>query len=130
MEKLISKKFFEQKLLTPIEAKTFNIKDYIHWEHSQDCCENVYIDFDHIDSYRDMINSIWEIIKIEWWTAPEDWVIIKIYNKEWNNYGIYLPCRNEQNWYYNDALEIIFNIEWVETNFELQWMWCVENIIS
>lgn len=129
-KKLESEVFYTKVLNTKLDAKTFNITDYVEWYHNQDCCENVYIDFEHIDTYRNMIDAIGIIYKIELATAPEDWFIFYIYNDEDVRYGIYLPCRNCQNWYYSDDLELILKIDWEEHKFDLQELWCVKDEID
>ena len=125
-----SEMFYQKILSNPIQATKFDVLETFKWSHSQSCCEDVYVDIEHLDTYKDMIEAIWEIVKIEFWTAPEDWFIVKIYNKEDNNYWIYFPCRNEQNWYYDDEIDLTINIEWDKKEFELQWLWCIKNIIS
>jgi len=66
------KKLFEHTFATPIIATEFNVEEYIDFEHDQDCCEHVYIDFEHLDLYKPMIDSLKKIYKFEIWTAPED----------------------------------------------------------
>jgi hypothetical protein len=60
-----SKVIFEHKLSIPIDAKDFNIESYISYEHNQDCCENCYLDFEHIDLYRKQIDELIEITSIK-----------------------------------------------------------------
>jgi hypothetical protein len=94
----------------------------------------VYIDFEHVESQRGMINELWEIKEIELMSAPEEWVIVNLYNWKKDNrakerVSIFLACRNEQNWYYNDSLDIIFKIDWLEIQTNLNSFNCVEDDI-
>lgn len=118
MADLTSKKIFEHTFKEPINAEDFDIQKYISYDHEQDCCENVYIDMEHIDLYKPMIQALKEIVKFEIWTAPEDWIIVFVYAKDDDRrtnerirYWIYLPCRNEQNGFYSSNLEIIVTID-------------------
>lgn len=126
---LKSKKIYSKKLNSIIKANKFDIKKYISYKHNQDCCEKVYIDFEHMDLTKSMVKQIGDISKIEIWTAPEDWIIFYVYNDKKERYWIFLPCRNEQNWYYNDRLNLIINIKNEETIIELQWKGAIKNII-
>ena len=113
-----SKIIFEQKLTTPVNAKDFNIEDYISYEHAQDCCEDCYIDFEHVDMYRWQIDSLWTIwaIKIVW--VKYEWIVVYLYkNKitpDANRVWISLAARNKQNWYYNDEVILVVKINGIE----------------
>lgn len=137
IEKKVWVRFYNKVLSTPIKAQGFDIRNYIDYEHNQDCCEHVYIDYDHVDKAHKQVEWLGEITSVEFWTCPEDWFLVKLYNGEldkltnepvWDS--IYLPCRNEQNWYYSDSLELIIKIEWEENRFDLQKLECVYNDIN
>lgn len=66
--------------------------------HDQDCCESVYADFSNLDS--DIMSYDFKEIKIK----PV---------KHGFKFGdsrrmFFVPCYNEQNGYYNDALDILY----------------------
>lgn len=96
----------------PVEAVNFNLKDYISYEHEQDCCEHVYIDFDHLDSHIPEIIAKWTISRLEIYPVPGLGINVVLYKDnepyiEWVH--IFLACRNIQNWYYNNGLSLVFN---------------------
>lgn len=126
---------FSHTFTNPINWGDFKVEDYVSYYHYQDCCESVYIDFDHVESQRDEMTRLWIIKKMEIATAPWDGIILNLYN--WENDGfsdtrvsIFLACRNQQNWYYNDELKLIVSVEWVKFEQELQEIDCVENDID
>ena len=116
---------FRKKLETEIKAKDFNLTDYISYEHFQDCCENVYIDFEHIDIFREQINELETIneISINW--VEWEWIVVFLYNwdDDWGapkRVGVFLACRNSQNWYYSGDLDLIVDIDGVITKIDLR----------
>lgn len=129
----LSKIIFDKELQTPIEAKWFNIKDYISYEHDQDCCENCYLDFEHIDLYQNQIENLEEISKIKVIGIKDEWVVVYLYWKkedyQWERERVWvsLQARNEQNWYYNDEVTIVIKIDWQEYKEDLQDWWFVVN---
>lgn len=127
---------FTYKYQKKIKASNFDLRSIIHYEHEQDCCENVYIDYQHADIQKEEINSLWYVSHFEVMTAPWDWFFVNIYN--WEKCDLWIPircsvffaCRNEQNWYYNDKLDLIIKIDEEERKrLELQKEWCVLNDI-
>lgn len=77
--------------------------------HEQDCCENVYADFEAIKAYNTLgetaDKSVFDI------DFPEDLLatveLVKDLGFKFNN--VFVPCYNEQNGYYNDGLELIYH---------------------
>jgi hypothetical protein len=55
---------FRKKFLEKIDAEGFNLTDIISYDHNQDCCEKVYIDFEHIDLHRRDIVNLKQISEI------------------------------------------------------------------
>lgn len=128
---------FSIKLQSPIEAKDFRVEDYVSYYHEQECCEHVYIDFDHVEKQRDEINAMGYVQSIELMTAPEEWVIVNLYG--WiieGTYGaqcktsIFLACRNVQNGFYNDDLSILFKIDGLEITTSLRELWCIVDVME
>ena len=126
--------FYWVNFINKIQSEQFNLKDYLSDEHRQDCCENVYIDFDHIDNSKKEIIEKWFIEKMEIYRQPWQWINVVLYNwserssVEWVN--IFLACRNEQNWYYNDDLDLIVSVNWIKKTFDLRKLWCIEDDIN
>ena len=128
-EELTSTEVYAQTLKTPIKATEFDAWNYVSDYHDQDCCENVYIDMDAYKSCQPMVDELWEITRISIDSAPKDGFIFRVYNKDWQSYGIFFACYNKQNWYYSDNLDLILNIEWVETTINLNSLSCVKDEI-
>lgn len=98
--------------ITDTEIK-FNNGITLEYYHAQDCCENVYADFEYLHQYNvlpstgenisiydiEFDEDIYNIIEYE-----ED-LGIKLVSKTGDKW--FIPCYNEQNGYYNDRLELI-----------------------
>ena len=118
--------FFWKDLIDKISVKDFKIENHIDFFHEQDCCEQVYIDFENNDLYEEMVRRMWwYIVRFELWTAPWDWFIFKVYNDDWKNYGIFMACRNVQNGYYNHNLLLILKIDGSTFNYNLRKLDCI-----
>lgn len=110
---LYEKKFNISEIIT-----TEKIRKMIKYHHEQDCCENVYIDFEYIDDYSRQLSKIWPFnsMRIEW--IREEWIYISFINEElptykryWevllkNKVCVFLPVRNEQNGYYSNDIKL------------------------
>ena len=66
--------------------------------HDQDCCEHVYADFSNLDT--DIMNYDFKSVSIR--DAKEGFMFGD--GRRW----FFVPCYNEQNGYYNDALDIAY----------------------
>lgn len=66
--------------------------------HEQDCCENVFADFSNLDT--DIMNYDFMFIHIR--AAKNGFMFGD--GRRW----FFVPCYNEQNGYYNDALSIAY----------------------
>lgn len=85
--------------------------------HDQDCCEQVYADWEYLNQYN-ILPSTGEIISIYDIEFDEDIVNnlefeknmgIKLVSKTGDKW--FVPCYNEQNGYYNDELELLIGIK-------------------
>jgi hypothetical protein len=72
MTKKESKKVFEHTFDTLIKAEDFDAKEFMTDEHTQDCYENVYVDFEEASLVKSMVDDLRVITKMEIRTAPED----------------------------------------------------------
>jgi hypothetical protein len=78
------------------------ITDY----HDQDCCENVYADFDGINYYIDsIIGKLVKEIIIK--GVEEMGILICFYFDYDKSEKVFIPCYNSQNGYYSDNLSLI-----------------------
>lgn len=115
----------------PKVASEFKITDYISDYHSQDCCESVYIDFEHLDTFRNQIDELWEIVGITINVVTWEWITVFLYSdmdeKTERRMGIFLACRNVQNWYYSDALELVIQEGIRQIRIDLQEVGAVDN---
>ena len=120
----LSKVIFEHKLDNPINAEEFEITDYIDYEHRQECCESCYLDFEHIDMYREQINELEKITKIKVVWIKDEGIVVYLYWDECftkpERVWVSIAARNEQNWYYNDEVIVVIDIEWRTHKEDLQ----------
>lgn len=121
--------FFRHKFTSPIPWKDFVVTDYLSDHHDQDCCENVYVDFEHIDVYREQIDGLGQITEISLSGVENEWIVLFLYdgtigfNNEPNRLGLFIACRNSQNGYYSSNLELKVKISDTESHtFDLQAM--------
>lgn len=128
---------YKHKFITPVRATDFKIKDYISYEHFQDCCEEVYIDFEHLDTFRWEIDKMETIVGISINSVEWEWIVIFLYSVMDEKYEscdkrfwIFLACRNSQNGYYSDDLTLIIKHNDTTVKIDLQEKKAVNNIIS
>lgn len=121
---------------------TFSIIDFIWWDkwgmdnyqedklkkeilswfedyHDQDCCESVSADWSVFDTTINDIFELWTITEISISWVEDMWFVIYFYNWDTSYWEpkrtwIFVPCYNEQNWYYSSNLELIIKIPWTE----------------
>lgn len=82
-----------------------NIK--LSYYHSQDCCENVYADFEVINDYKcRIIGRIFDNFIIK---GIEGMGFLLCFEREYadSKEKVFIPCYNEQNGYYSDDLQLI-----------------------
>lgn len=77
------------------EEILFNDGTVVTYNHDQDCCENVYADFNALKD-TDIFDKEFKDVKIEGVNGSG----IKMN-------GYFIPCYNEQNGYYSSNLEIV-----------------------
>ena len=129
-----SKIIFDYTLENALDSKTFNIKDYISYTHSQDCYENCYLDFEWVDLYRNQIDELELITRVKVVGIQDEWVVVYLYWDLWHwwepkRVWVSLQARNEQDWYYNDEVTIVINIEWELHQEDLQdWDFVVNDV--
>lgn len=66
--------------------------------HDQDCCENVYADWSHLQDEAGIMDDEFSPLTIQYKKVG---VTIK------GKHRYFLPCYNEQNGYYNDRLDLV-----------------------
>jgi hypothetical protein len=89
----------------------------IYFEHEQDCCENVYCDFNALKD-MDIMNVEFDDIKIE-----------PVKDSGFRLNGYFIPCYNEQNGYYSDDLTLVVDNGYEKKMIDLQLIGCVKNDI-
>lgn len=88
----------------------------LYYYHRQDCCENVYADFEVLKTYNISTKTGKEInIKDIDFEENLQSLIEGIEDAGFNMISrigekFFIPCYNEQNGYYNDELELILQI--------------------
>lgn len=91
----------------------------LSYYHEQSCCEKVYVDFEDIPNYIEQVSSLWIISKVTISSVKNDGIVVFLYPVEWDRLWIFLPCRNEQNWYYSDNLTIQIKYDNAVTTIDL-----------
>ena len=111
--------------LTKISDEGINFENtHISHEHIQDCCEEVYADW---NSLKDQpIMTLEKIIQVDW-NSPKDQpimtlekiiqvdfvmvknsgIILDLFNQDYQKYSFFVPCYNVQNGYYSNDLKLI-----------------------
>ena len=74
----------------------FNNGTILNYYHNQDCCENVYADFESIKDTSAMSHDFKDQVNIE-----------KVEGSGFRIEGYFIPCYNEQNGYYSSELDLI-----------------------
>lgn len=77
--------------------------------HAQDCCENVYADWDYLKDEAGLKNIDFSDLTIEERGNRKTRNGIRICGQ---GHKFFVPCYNEQNGYYNDQLDIVL----IDTN--------------
>lgn len=112
----ITQPIFAHIFETPIQADTFDLRNYVKDYHEQDCCESVFLDMDMLDIYKDTIKAL---DNIKWFSilwVPWEGILVYIlpYNKscyEPTPLKIFIPLYNSQNGYYSSDLQLIITID-------------------
>lgn len=77
--------------------------------HVQDCCENVYADWDYLKGEAGIMDADFSNLTIEERPNRKTRTGIRICGQ---GQKFFVPCYNEQNGYYNDQLDIVL----IDTN--------------
>uniref|UniRef100_A0A6M3L922 Uncharacterized protein n=1 Tax=viral metagenome TaxID=1070528 RepID=A0A6M3L922_9ZZZZ len=78
----------------------------IEHAHSQDCCENVYADWSHVEMYKkDLEEKGFENLVIK--LVEGEGLLLCFLNKWDDGVKIFIPCYNYQNGYYSDNLDLL-----------------------
>ena len=129
--------FFRHQFASPVPAKEFKVQDYLSDYHAQDCCENVYVDFEDLEIYRDQIDELGFITEFLLSGVKNEWIVMFLYNGttgitgEPHRLWIFMACRNSQNGYYSDNLELIVKVsESTSHRFDLREMEFIKDEID
>lgn len=80
----------------------------IEGEHRQDCCENVYADFDVIDYHKkDIEGKNFKELLI--FGVEKMGFLLCLYQDWEKSEKIFVPCYNSQNGYYSSELRLVIN---------------------
>lgn len=77
--------------------------------HAQDCCENVYADWDYLKNEAGIMDTDFSNLAIEERNNRKKRTGIRVCGQ---GRRFFVPCYNEQNGYYNDQLDIVL----IDTN--------------
>lgn len=86
----------------------FDTGDCITFEHYQDCCENVYADFEQLDDIArnyDFKELLFESVSNHGFLLGD------------KKRSFFIPCYNEQNGYYDGNISILLNGKTVLSEF-------------
>ena len=85
-------------------GEVLKLSDY----HDQDCCENVYADFEAIISYIPQLKNEYDSIIIDGVEGIGFKIGFKSKDRELSALeNVLIPCYNSQNGYYSDKLDLI-----------------------
>lgn len=155
-----SKLFVKMELDEPHVLTPEYMTTLFSYNHVPSCCEEVYVDFEHIHLQREEMEKVWKVNVLLFKTAPEDWFYVNAYyikdlKKRDNNdiviikndeeanqiekeleklswawldmkISMFFPCRNIQNWFYSDNLDIVFNNDKESIVVNLNKLSCVQ----
>ena len=92
--------------LTKISDEGINFENtHISHEHIQDCCEEVYADW---NSLKDQpIMMLEKIIQVDFVMVKNSGIVLDLFNQDYQKYSFFVPCYNVQNGYYSNDLKLI-----------------------
>ena len=92
--------------LTKISDEGINFENtHISHEHIQDCCEEVYADW---NSLKDQpIMTLEKIIQVDFVMVKNSGIVLDLFNQDYQKYSFFVPCYNVQNGYYSNDLKLI-----------------------
>jgi len=104
----------EEIIIVLEDEKEIKISAY----HSQDCCENVYAEFNVIKYQKeDIIGKEYKELVIK---SVDELGFILCFYRDWEeSEKVFIPCYNEQNGYYSSELELIINYDGVKTKIDI-----------
>lgn len=126
----IYRKTFDEKTATGLKIKENEVSVggiILSYEHSQDCCENVYADFGVLEYYKDKIPHLIKEISIA--TVEGMGFLLRLKDDYNIELKILINCYNEQNGYYSDDLNLIVNDNGVVTKYSLRESGCIQDMI-
>ena len=92
--------------LTEISDEGINFEDtHISHEHIQDCCEEVYADWNSLKDQS--IMTLEKIIQVDFVMVKNSGIILDLFNQDYQKYSFFVPCYNVQNGYYSNDLKLI-----------------------
>lgn len=115
------RKVTEIKLSKPSEIKLFGVKDdrlilefetdkiILDYEHNQDCCENVYADFDIALAYKKQLREYRSYQSIIIKGIAGLGIMLEFTPEYYSLARVMIPCYNEQNGYYSSNLKLIID---------------------
>ena len=92
--------------LTQISDEGIDFEDtYVSHEHIQDCCEEVYADW---NSLKDQpIMTLEKIIQVDFVMVKNSGIVLDLFNQDYQKHSFFVPCYNIQNGYYSNDLKLI-----------------------
>lgn len=84
--------------------------------HDQDCCENVYADWEHLKDESGFMNADFSDLKIEEFNGLHCGIRVCGGKRKF-----FVPCYNEQNGYYSDILDIALVNTKKQKNQQVGW---------
>ena len=92
--------------LTEISDEGINFEDtHISHEHIQDCCEEVYADWNSLKDQS--IMTLEKIIQVDFVMVKNSGIVLDLFNQDYQKHSFFVPCYNIQNGYYSNDLKLI-----------------------
>ena len=124
MENIENVEIYRNVLSSPVKADVKELRNMFEDIHFQNCCENVYADFSTLENMQNEVGALWEITEISVSATPKMGFTIFFYNGEisfWDKrrVWVFIPCYDEQNWYYSNDLELKISIDGKDTIIDI-----------
>lgn len=122
-----SESFYDYTFKNLYKWTIFDFFKFIEDYHEQDCCENVYCDFEWIKDYEEEFNKLNWIKKVRFVWVEWMWFNVFFYSDSWKKLWVFIPARNSQNWYYSSNLTLKIKLSWILFKYRLDENWFIEN---
>ena len=90
------------------DCVTFSDGSTLYDYHVQDCCEEVYADWNYLKQ-ESSIKFVEQIKRIEVYLLRDTGIELFFHTEDYEKHRFFVPCYNTQNGYYSGELSLIFS---------------------